>query len=81
MLPFKPKPASLPRAGDLCRLRRKPSVEMGLADRSLSLSLSLSLDTHLRSEAFRKKLGSARRRELAPWFHRTFQVSYVRPVA
>lgn len=43
------------------------------------LVADLSLDKHMLSEALRKKsLWSARRQELAHWFHETFQVSCVR---
>lgn len=39
------------------------------------LVADLSLDKHMLSEALRKSLRPARRRELAQWFHGTFQVS------
>lgn len=43
------------------------------------LVADLSLDKHMLSEALRKKsLRLARRRELAQWFHGTFQVSCAR---
>lgn len=43
------------------------------------LVVDLSLDKHMLSEALRKKsLRPARRRELAAWFHETFQVSCLR---
>ena len=42
------------------------------------LGADLSLDKHMVSEALGKNLRPARRRELAAWFHGTFQVTCLR---
>ena len=70
---------------------KKPYAHLGVSEprrlrqveeensRLKRLVADLSLDTPMRSEALRKKsLRSARRRELAQWFHGTFQVSGAR---
>jgi len=59
-------------------LRRLRQVEEEIS-RLKRLVADLSLDKPMRSEALRKKsLWPARRRELAAWFHGTFQVSGLR---
>jgi putative transposase len=59
-------------------LRRLRQVEEENS-RLKRLVADLSLDKHMLSEALRKKsLRPARRRELAAWFYRTFQVSGLR---
>ncbi|MEO7859951.1 MAG: transposase [Nitrospirales bacterium] len=59
-------------------LRRLRQVEEENS-RLKRLVADLSLDKPMLSEALRKKsLRPARRRELAAWFHRTFQVSCLR---
>ena len=58
-------------------LRRLRQVEEENA-RLKRLVADLSLDKHMLSEALRKSLRPARHRELAQWFHGTFQVSCAR---